>query len=78
MYWCSYSGREYAISICMENTCGGVVCIYCKFTDKSHFQHQKCKKKNEFADFNVYTITDHYVDDNLSQILELPEIGIYI
>ncbi len=43
---CSYCGRDYAIRACLENTCGRLVCMYCRFNDKRHLQHQKWKIKN--------------------------------
>ena len=42
---CSYCGRANAISACMVNTCGRVACIYCRFNDNRHPQHQKWKIK---------------------------------
>ncbi len=41
-----YPGRDYAISGCMDNTCGRLVCLYCRFTDKRHLQYLKWKIKN--------------------------------
>ncbi len=38
---CSYCG-----SACLDNTCGRLVCMYCRFNDKKHLQHQKWKIKN--------------------------------